>query len=327
MTQKCGGAKQSEAQIHALVLKALKYEESKEKKRLGRVHEDSCRPTKSVLPVTADAPEMEQIVMLNTVSGTNSLSRTEWMSMEAAMVQEEMTTHNNLARWMKECAKSKGVKDAEEDDDNDEEYNKIADELAAEEGDSEDEESAAAKPEAAPKRAPQQQKPTEADEDDSEQKEEKRWGAAAVNLTCDQCKLSFRGNFTKLAFCNWLWYRVIRPKLEETKGKSFHHLAEVDVSANAFGIEDVEDVLGSYMSTPIKTGDEKEEKSEKSKKGKKETSKKDPKDSKKTDKKKKKKDAITLSKQEGMMADNFIKNMIYGESGKKKRQSPQVGQT
>merc|ERR1712064_22262 len=206
---------------------------------------------------------------------------------------------------------------AEEDDDNDEEYNKIADELAAEEGDSEDEESAAAKPEAAPKRAPQQQKPPEADEDDSEQKEEKRWGAA-VNLTCDQCKLSFRGNFTKLAFCNWLWYRVIRPKLEETKGKSFHHLAEVDVSANAFGIEDVEDVLGSYMSTPIKTGDEKEEKSEKSKKGKKETSKKDPKDSKKTDKKKKKKDAITLSKQEGMMADNFIKNMIYGESGKKK---------
>merc|ERR1712139_640993 len=59
------------------------------------------------------------IVMLNQVSGTNSLSQVEWMSMEAAMPAEERLTHKNLALWMIQRAQQHGVKKEEDDEDDD----------------------------------------------------------------------------------------------------------------------------------------------------------------------------------------------------------------
>merc|ERR1712190_166415 len=100
---------------------------------------------------------------------------------------------------------------------------------------------------------------------------------------------------------NWLWYRCIRPKLEETKSK----LPDIDLGGNAFGIEDVEEILGEFMPAQKlvkkdeKEKDKKDKKDDKDKKDKKD--KKEEKEDKKADKKddkkkdaKKKKDQIVL---------------------------------
>merc|ERR1712113_84447 len=90
---------------------------------------------------------------------------------------------------------------------------------------------------------------------------------------------------TPVSFTNWLWYRCIRPKLEETKSK----LPEIDISN--FGIDDVEEIMGEFMPA-IKV--------EKDKK----------------DKKKNKKDQVVLNAKEKLQVQNLIKNMIFGDLGK-----------
>merc|ERR1712166_616526 len=94
----------------------------------------------------------------------------------------------------------------------------------------------------------------EKEEEDEKKKEEKNW--SSVNLVYRECKLNFRGSFNQIQFTNWLWYRVIRAKLEDTKSK----MDEIDIGDNAWGIEDIEDVLGEYM-PPMKA--KKEDKDDK----------------------------------------------------------------
>merc|ERR1712113_930264 len=159
----------------------------------------------------------------------------------------------------------------------------------------------------------------EAEEDQGTWDKQKNW--SAVNVAYKESKLNFRGVLTPVAFTNWLWYRCIRPKLEETKSK----LPEVDTSSGAFGIEDVEEIMGEFMPAIKVEKDKKDKKDDKDKKDKKDKKddkddkkgKKDDKDDKKgkdKDKKKSKKDQVVLVAKEKLQVQNLIKNMIFGES-------------
>merc|ERR1711896_68837 len=106
------------------------------------------------------------IVMLNQVSGTNSLSQVEWMSMEAAMPAEERLTHKNLALWMIQRAQQHGVK-KEEDDEVDAEEEKRA--AAAE--------------------AREKAEKEEAEKEETEKEKAKNW--SSVNLASAESKLNF----------------------------------------------------------------------------------------------------------------------------------------
>merc|ERR1711972_260465 len=86
---------------------------------------------------------------------------------------------------------------------------------------------------------------------------EKSRNWSAVNVACKESKLNFRGSFTQVAFTNWLWYKCIRPKLEETKSK----LPEMDPSDTAFCIDDVEELLGEFM--PVKKEEKDKDKKDK----------------------------------------------------------------
>jgi len=85
----------------------------------------------------------------------------------------------------------------------------------------------------------------------------KNW--SAVNLVCQESKLSFRGNFSAIAFTNWLWFRCIRPKLEETKS-SLADLTEAE--RELYCLDDIEEILGEFMPA-IKVKEKKEEKKDK----------------------------------------------------------------
>merc|ERR1712185_597497 len=69
----------------------------------------------------------------------------------------------------------------------------------------------------------------------------KNW--SSVNLCCQETKLQFRGSFSAVAFTNWLWWRCIRPKLEETKS-SLDELSEEE--RQKYSIDDIEEVLGEF---------------------------------------------------------------------------------
>lgn len=322
MSQKCGGRPLTEEQVHAAVLHALASEEKKEARRLGREAEESRIDVQDMIQTL---PAQEAIVQMNFVSGTNSLSQVEWLSMEAAMPPEERQTHRNLQLWMQERAKASGVKLQEEDEDED-----VGDdpELAAfmnaaegdgdkDDDDDEDEAPAPAKGNASKKAA---------EEDEEMAKEigtvdkQKNW--SAVNLAFKESKLAFRGALSAHAFTNWLWYRCIRPKLEDTKSK----LPEVDISSNAFGIEEVEEIMGEFMPVMKEKKDKKDKDDKKDKKDDKKDKKdkkddKEDKKDKKEDKnatKKSKKDKVTLNAKEKLQVQNLIRNMIFGESGKGK---------
>merc|ERR1712039_106542 len=125
----------------------------------------------------------------------------------------------------------------------------------------------------------------EPEEDQGMIDKQKNW--SAVNVAYKESKLNFRGVLTPMAFTNWLWYRCVRPKLEETKSK----LPEVDVAT--FGIDDIEEIMGEFMPAVKVEKDKKDKKDDKDKKDKKD--KKDDKDKKdkkddKDDKKGKDKD-------------------------------------
>jgi len=317
--------------VHWNVLRALELEEKKEVRRLGKDFEDRrvdavdnvCGPDGKPLL------EMDAIVLKNKTSATNSLSQTEWLSMEAAMPVEERQTHRNLQLFFMERAKAAGVaeqKDEAEDEDDPEILAMLGEEGeggegggdAAAESDEEDAEAA--------KKAEQRKKQEEEDKEAVGSVEKaKNW--SAVNLACQESKLSYRGSFSSLSFTNWLWYRCIRPKLEETKSK-LPELSEEEMAK--YGIDDVEEVLGEFMPA-MKKKDEKEDKKDKKDKDKDKKDKKDSKDDKKDKKddkkdskakdskdKKKKKDIVQLNAKEKLQVQNLIKNMIYGESGKNK---------
>ena len=69
---------------------------------------------------------------------------------------------------------------------------------------------------------------------------------SVTKLAYKESKLEFTGVLTPVSFTNWLWYKCVRPKLEDTKSKL------PDVDTTAFGIEDAEDILGEFTPTVMK---------------------------------------------------------------------------
>merc|ERR1712070_1345104 len=105
----------------------------------------------------------------------------------------------------------------------------------------------------------------------------KQTNRSMVNIVAKESKLPLRGSFSALSLTNWLWYRCVRPKLEETKSK----LPEMsDEALESLGINDVEEVLGEYMPV-IKVKEDKDKKDKKDKDDKKDKKDKDDKKDKK----------------------------------------------
>lgn len=296
----------TEEQIHQAVVLALELEAKKVKQRLGA---DFEKARIDVVDVISPLPAQEEIVQRNVVG--NNLSQVEWLAMESAMPPDEKQTHKNLAAWMTERAKAHGVSEEEpEGDELDDSVLAILENGEGEGEEGEGDEEGAADP-AEEKKEKEKEKEEEAAAAGKE-KEEKAKSWSAVKLVSLESKLTFRGSLSPAAFTNWIWYRCVRPKLEETKSK----LPEIDLSGNAFGIEDVEEVLGEFMPVLKEKKDKKDKEKEKDSKGSKEKEK-DKKGGKKDDKKKKK-DLVVLNAKEKVQASNLIKNMVYGESGKGK---------
>merc|ERR1712083_1186777 len=138
----------------------------------------------------------------------------------------------------------------------------------------------------------------------------KNW--SAVNCTFKESKLNFRGVLSPVAFTNWLWYRCVRPKLAETKAFSLP-----EIEGDAYGIEDVDEILGEFMPKPKEDKkDKKDKKDEKDKKDKKDDKKEEG--GQKAKPKKKAKDKVVMNTGEKTAAQNLIKNMIFGMGGKEK---------
>lgn len=324
MTQKCGGRVLTEEEVHWNVCRALHLEEKKELRRLGKEYEDRSKVDavdnicgENGVPV----PEMDAIVLKNKTSATNSLSQTEWLSMEAAMPAEERQTHRNLQIFFMERAKAAGVKEKEEEEEDDDDPEMLA--LIENGGDAPEGGDAAESDDEDPRDTARKKQEEEDKEAVGTVEKQKNW--SSVNLAFQESKLNYRGSFSALSFTNWLWYRVVRPKLEETKSK----MVELsDEELEKYGIPDVEEVLGEFMPAQKKKEEEKDKKDKKDKKDdkdkkdkkdkKEEDDKKDKKDKKDAKDKKKKKDAVQLNQKEKLQVQNLIKNMIYGESGKNK---------
>jgi len=307
-------------------MQAMAKEDFKADRRLGRTKEEE-KPVKdawdAVQAMIKGNPAQEAIVMKNVVSGTNSLSQVEWLHMEGAMPAEEKQTHKNLGAWMQSRAKASGVKaekEEEEDDDDEEALALLAGDGGAE-GGLEDDESDG-DDEAPPKKGDKEEEEPEIVVD-----KDKNW--SAVNLVCKESKLSYRGVLSQIGFTNWLWYRCVRPSLEATKSS----LPDIDLSDCPYGIEDIDEIFNMYLPAGKLKKDEKDDKKDKKDKKDKDKDKKDDKkdkkdkkDDKKDDKKekdkekdkKKKKDAVTLNTKEKLQVEHLLKNMIFGEDGKKK---------
>eukprot|EP00933_Yihiella_yeosuensis_P069900 TRINITY_DN7698_c0_g1_i1.p1 TRINITY_DN7698_c0_g1~~TRINITY_DN7698_c0_g1_i1.p1 ORF type:complete len:1103 (+),score=325.60 TRINITY_DN7698_c0_g1_i1:65-3310(+) len=322
MSQKCGGRPLTEEQIAAAVVHALALEAKKEARRLPKEVENLPAAKETIEPL----PELEAIVNKNAMgAGNNSLSQVEWLSMEAAMPPEERQTHRNLGAWLTDRAKAIGVKQEEDDEDDGAEDAELLKMLENGTGEAPTDGAAALveEEEEEPEKRPGAPTKKEEEEDAANGTIDKAKNWSAVNAAFKESKLSFRGSLTPVAFTNWLWYRCVRPKLEETKAK----LPELDLSGDAsvYCIDDVEEIFGEFMPAMPKPKEEKDKK-DKDKKDKKEDKdkkdKKDKKDDKKDDKKKddkkKKKDQVTLNAKEKLQVQNLIKNMIFGESGKGK---------
>ncbi|CAE7319717.1 abfD [Symbiodinium sp. CCMP2592] len=323
MTQKCGGRVLTEEEVHWNVLRALDLEEKKDLRRLGKEYEE--RKVDAVDNICGEngvpVPEMDAIVLKNKTSATNSLSQTEWLSMEAAMPAEERQTHRNLQIFFMERAKAAGVKEKEEEEEDDDDPEMLA--LIENGGDAPEGGDAAESDDEDPRDTARKKQEEEDKEAVGTVEKQKNW--SSVNLAFQESKLNYRGSFSALSFTNWLWYRVVRPKLEETKSK----MVELsDEELEKYGIPDVEEVLGEFMPAVKKKEEEKDKKDKKDKKDdkdkkdkkdkKEEDDKKDKKDKKDAKDKKKKKDAVQLNQKEKLQVQNLIKNMIYGESGKNK---------
>merc|ERR1712151_767340 len=84
-------------------------------------------------------------------------------------------------------------------------------------------------------------KAKEAEDEEAQGTIDKQKNWSSVNVAFRESKLNFRGVLTPVSFTNWLWYRCVRPKLEETKSK----LPEIETSN--FGIDDIEEIMGEFM--------------------------------------------------------------------------------
>merc|ERR1712194_920233 len=104
---------------------------------------------------------------------------------------------------------------------------------------------------------------------------DKNW--SAVNLVCKESKLLYRGVLSQQGFTNWLWYRCVRPQLEETKST----LPEIDLGDCPYGIEDIDEIFNTYLPAGKLKKDEKDDKKDKKEKKDKKDDKKDKKDDKK----------------------------------------------
>jgi len=258
----------TDEQIHAATVYALKGEEFKETRRLGKDFEARRIEAKAMIE---PFEEGEAVVNKNVVSHTNSLSQVEWMAMEAAMPAEERLCHRNLAVWMNDRAKQLGVtlekttaeEEEEEEEEEDPELLKLLNGGGEGGEEVEDEEEEDDKEDAGrPAAAAQKKKDEEEDAEQGEIKKDRNW--SAVNCAFKESKLSWRGGFTQVAFTNWLWFRCVRPKLEDTKSK----LPELTAD-NLFGIEDVDAVFDEIspaikeLFAPKVKKDEKDDKKEK----------------------------------------------------------------
>jgi hypothetical protein len=110
------------------------------------------------------------------------------------------------------------------------------------------------------------------EKEQEEEKEviEKQKNWSSVNIICKESKLAFQKTFTQVTFTNWLWWRCIRPKLEETKSR-LPELEEEELF-QLFNVHDGEEVLGEYMPStvpfPVKIGGGKDKKEKDDKKDK-----------------------------------------------------------
>ncbi|CAE8674334.1 unnamed protein product, partial [Polarella glacialis] len=286
-------------QICAAVVHALALEQKKEDSRFGKCNEGLAKPKATFSPT----PEMEATASKHAVCGANSLSQVEWMSMEAAMPPEERQTHRNLSLWLQDRARTLGLEKENYDGDEDEEEDATLMAML-ENGSGEAVAGGAAEPdddeeEPAPRPGAPGKKEEEDDAANGKVEKDKNW--SAVNLSCRESKLSYRGSLSPMAFTNWLWYRCIRPRLEETKAK----LPELDLQGDdsKYCIQDVEDLFGEFMPALPKKDDKdkkdkKDDKDKKDKKDDKKDKKDDKKDDKKKDDKKKKKDVVVLNAKE-----------------------------
>merc|ERR1712194_769516 len=201
-----------------------------------------------------------------------------------AMPAEERQTHKNLAIWMQERAKSFGVKEEpeEEESEDDAELVKMLEGGTWEEGEDkagsdseEDEKETKGKPSAGQALESHFGKDKK-DEDEEQGTIDKGKNRSSVNVAYKESKLNFRGSLNTISFTNWLWYRCIRPRLEETKAK-LPELSPEEISA--YGIDDIEEIFGEFMPVEKEQKDKKEDKDDKKdKKG----DKKDKKDEKET---------------------------------------------
>jgi len=273
MTQKCGGRPMTEEQIHIAVMHALQTEEKKEMRRLGRAAEDNRIEAKTMAPVM---DKLEAIVAKNQVSGASSLSAVEWAGMEGAMPMEEKKTHNSLAAWLQDRAKKLGLQQQDDkeadDDDDDPELAALLGEAPLDPNDGDKDGTAEAESDDE-EEGGEPKKEVEEEPEEAMGATQKDKNYSAVNLACKDSKMGYRGVFSQESFTNWMWYRCIRPRLEESKSK----LPELDISNNAFGIEDIEEILGEFMPAMKVAKEEKDKKDKKDDK----KDKKDKKDDKK----------------------------------------------
>lgn len=327
MTQKCGGRPLTEEQTRLAVRHSLWLEERRDIRRLGKEFESNWIEVKAMIE---PLPELEKIVMMNIVSGTNSLSAVEWQTMESAMPTEERQTHKNLKVWMEDRAKDIGAVQVNDEDDDDDDDPTLLAMLESGEGkdgeggfggDSDDDKDEPATASAAKAKAAKEQE----EEDAAVGTIDKAKNWSAVNVTHKETKMSWRGVLTPLNFTNWLWYRCIRPKLEDTKAKKLSDIEDFKLKE---GIDAIEEIMGEFMPKIQEDKDKKDKKDKKDDKDKKDKKDKkddkDTKDDKKADKgkddkakKTKKKDAVILNATEKLQVQNLIKNMIYAE-GKEK---------
>merc|ERR1719487_1816601 len=154
---------------------------------------------------------------------------------------------------MKERASTFGVKEEKEEEDEDEVDATLEAMLNA--GDIPDADGAAEAEEEEEEKRPgaPTKKEEEEDKEQGEIKKDRNW--SAVNCAFKESKLNFRGVLSPVAFTNWLWFRCIRPKLEETKSK----LPDLP-DDNNYGIEDVEEIFGEFMPASAKKDDKKDKK-------------------------------------------------------------------
>merc|ERR1712224_539384 len=69
----------------------------------------------------------------------------------------------------------------------------------------------------------------------------KNWSTVGLSFQASRFT-TFRGVFNEFNFTNWLWYYVVRPKLEDSKSD----LEDIE-ACDVVGVEEVDAVLKEFM--------------------------------------------------------------------------------